>query len=49
MAHLHMRELAAEVQGQALHHVHRAVLAAGAADGDGDVAAVILAEFRQPL
>jgi hypothetical protein len=34
--------------GQFLHQVHRAVLAAGAADGDGHIAAVVVGQGVQP-
>mmetsp|Transcript_15320 Transcript_15320/g.36540 ORF Transcript_15320/g.36540 Transcript_15320/m.36540 type:complete len:376 (-) Transcript_15320:629-1756(-) len=38
----------AELAGQHLDQINRAVLAAGAADGDGEVAALVGREMRQP-
>jgi len=38
-----------EVFGEPVGDVHRAMLAAGAADGDGQIAAVRLGEFENAL
>ena len=46
----HLRPAGAtQVLGQLLGEVHRAVAAAGAAEGHGDVAARVLLEARQPV
>src|SRR5690606_2669467 len=48
MPHLHLRILLAEQRTQLLGQIHRPVLAAGAADGDGQVTAVGFNKTGQP-
>ena len=48
VTHEELRILRPEMRGQSFDQVHRTVLAAGAADRDGQVAAMRLFVFRQP-
>ncbi len=49
MSHDHALALAAQVLGDSVHQIDRAVLAAGAADGDIEIGAVVQLEGRDPL
>src|SRR3989344_9245084 len=46
---LRLQALVGKMFGQAMHQIDRAMLAAGAADGDGQIGAVLALETRQPF
>src|SRR5688572_12658091 len=49
MPHQHPPVTLTEVRRKRFHEVDRAVMPSGAADGDGEIAAAVAVEARQPL
>jgi hypothetical protein len=49
VSHLHVAALLGEYLSEFFAHVHRAMLPSGAAQGHGNIAAIVTLEARQPF